>query len=125
MSMESFREKPELTALPEVQHLEISGTESYRQVWSLILATPSSTPQIPGRLHQRQAHCDYGRIYGPNRRYVRQGTDLWDRLHDGVCTTGILNDALGVYEPAACQTLGLPHFYASHHKLLRAYERLQ
>ena len=53
MSIESFREQPELTALPEVQHFEISGTESYRQVWSLILATPSSTPQIPGRLHQR------------------------------------------------------------------------
>ena len=59
------------------------------------------------------------------RRHVRQDSDLWDDLHAGVCTTGILNAALGVYEPSACRRLGMPASYASHSKLLGAYERLQ
>ena len=35
-------------------------------------------------------------LAGPSTyRYVRQDTGLWDDLHAGVCTTGILNAALG------------------------------
>ena len=87
--------------------------------------SPTGKHGIQIQASSTKESCDSEYTHGPQCRYVRQGTELWDSVREGVCTTGILNDALGVYEPAACQTLGLPHFYASHHKLLRAYDRLQ
>ena len=47
-------------------------------------------------------------------RYVRQDTDLWDALHQGILTTGRLNNALGFYEPLAGKMLGVPRSRISH-----------
>ncbi|KAL0048901.1 hypothetical protein WJX82_001954 [Trebouxia sp. C0006] len=40
-------------------------------------------------------------------RNVRQESQLWTELHQGLLTTGRLNAALGFYEPAAAKRLGV------------------
>ncbi|KAL0020874.1 hypothetical protein WJX77_004542 [Trebouxia sp. C0004] len=54
---------------------------------------------IPGELHL-ESIADY--------RNVRQESQLWTELHQGLLTTGRLNAALGFYEPAAAKRLGIP-----------------
>ena len=56
---------------------------------------------------------------------VRQDSQLWDDLHQGVLTTGVLNASLGFYEPQAANRLGIGGSFVSHSALLRAYQRLQ
>ncbi|KAK9847291.1 hypothetical protein WJX84_002718 [Apatococcus fuscideae] len=51
-------------------------------------------------------------------RYVRQDTDLWDALHQGIVTGGRLNNVLGFYEPLAGKMLGVPRSRISHQPLL-------
>ncbi|KAK9850983.1 hypothetical protein WJX84_009134 [Apatococcus fuscideae] len=58
-------------------------------------------------------------------RYVRQDSDLWDALHQGILTTGRLNNALGFYEPMAGKMLGVPRTRISHQALLSIYYHLQ
>ncbi|KAK9803265.1 hypothetical protein WJX72_002909 [[Myrmecia] bisecta] len=58
-------------------------------------------------------------------RYIRQDNPLWDALHSGVLTTGILNGTLGFYEQGASKRLGIPWSMVSHAPLLTAYNRLQ
>ncbi|KAK9843298.1 hypothetical protein WJX74_010027 [Apatococcus lobatus] len=58
-------------------------------------------------------------------RYVRQDTDLWDALHQGIVTGGRLNNVLGFYEPLAGKMLGVPRSRISHQPLLSMYYHLQ
>ena len=115
---------PGFKALPEVQNVVLSATNTYRQVLQACYASAAQQPACPpsGIIPV----TDHGRLADSKLlgRDVRQDTDLWDDLHAGVCTTGILNAALGLYEPSACRRLGMPSSYASHYKLLGAYERL-
>ncbi|KAL0023408.1 hypothetical protein WJX79_006764 [Trebouxia sp. C0005] len=53
----------------------------------------------PDQLHL-ESTADY--------RNVRQESQLWTELHQGLLTTGRLNAALGFYEPAAAKRLGIP-----------------
>ncbi|WIA21502.1 hypothetical protein OEZ85_000706 [Tetradesmus obliquus] len=57
-------------------------------------------------------------------RYVRQESQLWRELHDGMLTTGRLKQALGMHEPKAAQLVGIhPGSRGSSH-LLSAYFHL-
>lgn len=58
-------------------------------------------------------------------RNVRQESQLWTQLHQGLLTTGRLNAALGFYEPAAAKCLGIPRDRVNHHSLLSAAANLQ
>ena len=39
-------------------------------------------------------------------RYVRQDDPLWGRLHAGMCTTGYIAAALGLFEQRAARRIG-------------------
>jgi len=56
---------------------------------------------------------------------VRQESQLWTELHQGLLTTGRLNAALGFYEPAAAKRLGIPRDRVNHNSLLSAAANLQ
>jgi len=56
---------------------------------------------------------------------VRQESQLWTELHQGLLTTGRLNAALGFYEPAAAKRLGIPKDRVNHNSLLSAAANLQ
>ena len=56
---------------------------------------------------------------------VRQDDPLWADLHQGVLTTGLLNSALGFYEPAAAKRLGIGGGFVSHSHLMHAWKHLQ
>ena len=58
-------------------------------------------------------------------RKVRQESQLWTELHQGLLTTGKLNAALGFYEPAAAKRLGIPTDRVNHGALLSAAANLQ
>lgn len=58
-------------------------------------------------------------------RAVRQESQLWSQLHQGLLTTGKLNAALGFYEPAAAKRLGIPRDRVNHNSLLSAAANLQ
>ena len=55
---------------------------------------------------------------------VRQDTALWRMLHQGCLTGGLINAALGLYEPAAARKLGMPSSFVGHQRLLAAYSNL-
>ena len=55
---------------------------------------------------------------------MRQDSGLWSALHQGVLTTGMLNAALGLYEPFAAEFLGIPRGFTGHGRLLAAYQNL-
>ena len=57
-------------------------------------------------------------------RKVRQESQLWTDLHQGLLTTGKLNAALGFYEPAAAKRLGIPRDRVNHNSLLSAAANL-
>lgn len=56
---------------------------------------------------------------------IRQDSQLWDDLHEGVLTTGKLNACLGFYEPMAAKRLGIGKGFVSHRSLLSVYHHLQ
>lgn len=56
---------------------------------------------------------------------IRQDSQLWDDLHQGVLTTGKLNACLGFYEPMAAKRLGIGRGFVSHRALLSVYHHLQ
>ena len=58
-------------------------------------------------------------------RQVRQESQLWTQLHQGLLTTGRLNAALGFYEPVAARRLGIPRDRVNHNALLSAIANLQ
>ena len=58
-------------------------------------------------------------------RQVRQESQLWAQLHQGLLTTGKLNAALGFYEPAAAKRLNIPRDRVSHNAILSAISNLQ
>lgn len=58
-------------------------------------------------------------------RKVRQESQLWTDLHQGLLTTGKLNAALGFYEPAAAKRLGIPRDRVNHNSLLSAAANLK
>lgn len=64
-------------------------------------------------------HCNH------DCRNVRQESQLWTQLHQGLLTTGKLNAALGFYEPAAAKRLGIPRDRVNHNSLLSAAANLQ
>ncbi|KAA6424952.1 MAG: hypothetical protein FRX49_05126 [Trebouxia sp. A1-2] len=70
----------------------------------------------PDQLHL-ESTADY--------RNVRQESQLWTELHQGLLTTGRLNAALGFYEPAAAKRLGIPRDRVNHNSLLSAAANLQ
>ncbi|KAL0048902.1 hypothetical protein WJX82_001954 [Trebouxia sp. C0006] len=55
-------------------------------------------------------------------RNVRQESQLWTELHQGLLTTGRLNAALGFYEPAAAKRLGIPRDRALQLEVMEEYE---
>lgn len=59
--------------------------------------------------------------------FVRQGTEVWDALHDGRLTTGILKAALGFVEDGVPdkRALGLGKRQGGHNAILNACRRLQ
>ena len=57
-------------------------------------------------------------------RMIRQDSQLWDDLHQGVLTTGKLNACLGFYEPQAAKRLGIGKGFVSHRGLLSVYHHL-
>jgi len=58
--------------------------------------------------------------------YVRQGTEVWDALHDGRLTTGVLKAALGFVEDGVDKrALGLGKRHGGHNAILSACRRLQ
>ena len=59
------------------------------------------------------------------RRMVRQDSQLWSDLHQGMLTTGKLNSCLGFYEPMAAKRLGIGGGFVSHRALCSAYHHLQ
>ena len=118
ITLEALRDLPDFKALPEVQNVVLSAPNTYRQVLQALTLGPAAS------ISAKSGHPDQSADSDCSCRDVRQDTDLWDDLHSGVCTTGILNAALGLYEPSACRRLGMPSSYASHYKLLGAYERL-
>jgi len=56
---------------------------------------------------------------------VRQDSQLWVDLHQGMLTTGKLNSCLGFYEPKAAKRLGIVGGFVSHRALYAAYHHLQ
>lgn len=56
---------------------------------------------------------------------MRQESQLWTQLHQGLLTTGRLNAALGFYEPAAAKRLSIPRDRVNHNSLLSAAANLQ
>ena len=58
-------------------------------------------------------------------RQVRQDSQLWTQLHQGLLTTGRLNAALGFYEPAAAKRLNIPRDRVNHNAILSAVHNLQ
>ena len=58
-------------------------------------------------------------------RFVRQGTELWDALHDGRLTTALLKAALGFCEEGTCAAVGMNARNASHGPAVGAYHRLR
>ena len=54
-------------------------------------------------------HVGYRVLIGGERtyRFVRQGTELWDALHDGRLTTALLKAALGFCEEGTCAAVGM------------------
>ncbi|PRW39169.1 Restriction endonuclease type II-like [Chlorella sorokiniana] len=64
-------------------------------------------------------------LAGPeSHRYVRQDDPLWDQLHAGVLTTGLVRGALGLYEKTTAKKLGIPSGRSGHGELLKAYHHL-
>lgn len=59
-----------------------------------------------------------------NARYVRQGSELWSRAHDGRITTGGLLGALGWRHEKAAARLGLHRDMRGGEHLQRAYLQL-
>lgn len=63
-------------------------------------------------------------VYTAVYRMIRQDSQLWDDLHQGVLTTGKLNACLGFYEPQAARRLGIGKGFVSHRALLSVYHHL-
>ena len=57
-------------------------------------------------------------------RFVRQDTSLWDALHSGTLTTSCFAGLLGVREPKAAKSLGVPRHLVNHGAMERAQARL-
>ena len=57
-------------------------------------------------------------------RFVRQDTSLWDALHSGTLTTSCFAGLLGVREPKAARTLGVPRHLVNHGAMQGAHARL-
>jgi hypothetical protein len=56
---------------------------------------------------------------------IRQDSQLWSDLHQGILTTGKLNSCLGFYEPKAAKRLGIGSGFVSHRALFSVYKHLQ
>lgn len=122
LAFDQLRAQSQYIGLPPVEQLHFESTADYRYsvlhtVTCEVLAA-CSHPAIFAEQVQfsRQSH---------NCRNVRQESQLWTQLHQGLLTTGKLNAALGFYEPAAAKRLGIPRDRVNHNSLLSAAANLQ
>ena len=68
----------------------------------------------------------YSRVtYYCTCRMIRQDSELWNDLHQGILTTGKLNSCLGFYEPKAAKRLGIGRHFVNHYSLLSVWRHLQ
>jgi len=73
---------------------------------------------------QNKVACGGNKSDGSTCRMVRQASQLWSDLHQGILTTGKLNACLGFYEPKAAKRLGIGADFVSHRALFSAYHHL-